>query len=113
MMMQKLLPPRMDGENYVSFNGLDEETKRKAYKHQNWYAEKVKQIQVLGFNNINCEYEIGLAQKWSFREFMCQQPTSSNAIPINVDNGGILRIPRHRHCASHISKWAKGSKHVE
>jgi hypothetical protein len=88
MMMQKLLPPRMEGEYYVSFNGLDEETKRKAYKHQNWYAEKVKQIQVSGFNNIDRKYEIGLAQKWSFREYMRQQPTSSKTIPIDVDNGG-------------------------
>jgi hypothetical protein len=88
MTMQKLLPPRTDGEYYVSFNGLDEEMKRNAYKHQNWYAKKVKQIQVLGFNNIDHEYEIGLAQKWSFREFMCQQPTSSNTIPIDVNNGG-------------------------
>jgi hypothetical protein len=66
MMMQMLLPPRTEGEYYVSFNGLDEETKCKAYKHQNWYVEKVKQIQVLGFNNIDRKYEIGLAQKWSF-----------------------------------------------
>jgi hypothetical protein len=69
-MMKKLLPPQTEGEYYVSFNGLDEEMKRKAYKHQNWYAEKVKQIQVSGFNNIDREYEIGLAQRWSFREFI-------------------------------------------
>jgi hypothetical protein len=67
---EKLLPPRTAGEYYVSFNGLDKETKRKAYKHQNWYVEKVKQIQVSGFNNIDHEYEIGLAQRWSFRDFM-------------------------------------------
>jgi hypothetical protein len=66
IMMQKLLPPRLEGEYYISFHGLDEEMKRKAYKHQNWYAEKVNQIQVLGFDNIDREYEIGLAQKWSF-----------------------------------------------
>jgi hypothetical protein len=69
-MKKKILPPRTEGEYYVSFNGLDEEMKWKAYKHQNWYAEKVKQIQVSGFNNIDCKYEIGLAQRWSFREFM-------------------------------------------
>jgi hypothetical protein len=39
IMMQKLLPPWPEGEYYVSFHGLDEETKRKAYKHQNWYAD--------------------------------------------------------------------------
>jgi hypothetical protein len=69
-MMKKLLPPQTEGEYYVSFNGLDEETKQKAYKHQNWYAEKVKQIQVSSFKNIDREYEIGLAQRWSFREFI-------------------------------------------
>jgi hypothetical protein len=26
---------------------------------------------------------------------------------------GILWIPRHCLCASHVGKWAKGSKHVE
>jgi hypothetical protein len=41
MMRKKFLPPRTEGEYYVSFNGLDKETKRKAYKHQNWYAENV------------------------------------------------------------------------
>jgi hypothetical protein len=35
----------------------------KAYKHQNWYAEKVNQIQVSHFNNIDREYEIVLTQK--------------------------------------------------
>jgi hypothetical protein len=109
MMMQKLLPPRTEGEYYVSFNGLDEETKRKAYKHQNWYAEKVKQIQVSGFNNIDCKYEIGLAQKWSFQEYMRQQPTSSKTIPIDVDNGGykkkgtkILVLPQYTIAAKQV-----------
>jgi hypothetical protein len=90
-MMQKLLPPWLEGEYYASFHGLDEETKQKANKHQNWYAEKVNQIQVLCFTNINHEYEIGLAQKWSFWEFMCQQPTSSKTIPIDVKNGGFKK----------------------
>jgi hypothetical protein len=36
MIMKKLLPPRTAGECYVSFNGLDKETKQKAYKHLNW-----------------------------------------------------------------------------
>jgi hypothetical protein len=31
-MMKKLLPPQTEGEYYVSFNGLDKEMKRKAYK---------------------------------------------------------------------------------
>jgi hypothetical protein len=109
MMMQKFLPPRMEGEYYVSFNGLDEEMKRKAYKHQNWYTEKVKHIQVSGFNNIDCEYEIGLAKKWSFQEFMCQQPTSPNTIPIDVNNIGykkkgtkILVLPQYTTAAKQV-----------
>jgi hypothetical protein len=108
-MKKKILPPQTEGEYYVSFNGLDEEMKRKAYKHQNWYAEKVKQIQVSGFNNIDREYEIGLAQRWSFREFMRQQPTSSKTIPIDVDNGGykkkgtkILVLPQYTIAAKQV-----------
>lgn len=33
LMMQKLLPPWAEGKYYVSFDWLEEETKKKAYKH--------------------------------------------------------------------------------
>jgi hypothetical protein len=32
----RLLPPKPEGEYYVSYLGLDEELKWKVYKHQNW-----------------------------------------------------------------------------
>jgi hypothetical protein len=102
MAMQKLLPPMAEGEYYVSYNGLDEDVKAKTYQHQNWYAKKVKMIQVSGFNNIDCHYQIGLAQQWSFREFMHEQSTSKTKIPIDINNGGykkrgtkILVLPQY------------------
>ncbi len=61
MAMQNLLPPMVEGEYYVSYNGLDEDVKAKTYKHQNWYAKKVNMIQVSGFNNIDHHYQIELA----------------------------------------------------
>jgi hypothetical protein len=48
MAMQKLLPQKAEGEYYVNYNGLDKEIKAMTYKHQNWYAKKVKMIQVSG-----------------------------------------------------------------
>jgi hypothetical protein len=63
----------------------------------------------LDFNNIDREYEIGLAQKWCFREFMRQQPTTSKTIPINVKNGGfkkkgtkILVLPQYTIVAKQV-----------
>jgi hypothetical protein len=39
--LEKLLPPKLEGEYYVSYSGLDDELKRKVYNHQNWYKKKV------------------------------------------------------------------------
>jgi hypothetical protein len=94
-----------------AFMGWTRKQSEYAYKHQNWYTEKVNQIQVLGFNNIDRKYEIGLAQKWSFQEFMHQQPTSSKTIPIDVKNGGfkkkgtkILVLPQYTIAAKQCMK---------
>jgi hypothetical protein len=107
-MMQKLLPPRVEGKYYVSFDGLEDETK-KAYRHQNWYTQLVKQIQVSGFNNVDQKYEIGLAQQWSFQEYMHQQSMSSTTTPMDVDNGGckkkgtkILVLPKYTIAAQKV-----------
>ena len=51
--LEKLLPPKPEGEYYVSYSGLDEELKWKVYKHQNWYKKKVEIVPVSGFNNID------------------------------------------------------------
>ena len=60
-------------------------------------------------DNINHDYEIGLAQRWSFQEFMRQRPTSSKTIPIDVDNGGykkkgtkILVLPQYTIAAKQV-----------
>jgi hypothetical protein len=51
--LARLLPPKPEGEYYVSYLGLDEELKQKVYKHQNWYKKKVEIVPVSGFNNID------------------------------------------------------------
>jgi hypothetical protein len=86
----------------VSYTGLEDDVKRKVYKHQNWYLTKVKIIQVPGFRNIDHKYEIGMNKTWSFREFMHEQPNSSMKVPIDVDKGGfkirgtkIMVMPGH------------------
>jgi hypothetical protein len=58
--LQWLLPPQVAGEYYVSCTGLEDDVKRKVYKHQNWYLVKVKIIQVPGFRNVDHKYEIGM-----------------------------------------------------
>jgi hypothetical protein len=84
----RLLPPKPEGEYYVSYLGLDEELKWKVYKHQNWYKKKVEILPVSGFNNIDQHHDIGMNKTWSFREYMCEQPNSSTMVPIDVKNGG-------------------------
>ncbi len=44
----------------MSCTGLEDDVKRKVYKHQNWYLVKVKIIQVPGFRNVDHKYEIGM-----------------------------------------------------
>ena len=90
-MMKKLLPLQVEGEYYVSFKGLDDGAKFKAYQHQNWYTHKVQRILISDFKNIDQKYDIGLADFWSFREFMKLQPTRTTKIPIDVDNGGFVK----------------------
>jgi hypothetical protein len=53
----RLLPPKPEEEYYVSYLGLDEELKRKVYKHQNWYKKNVEIVPVSGFNNINRQHD--------------------------------------------------------
>jgi hypothetical protein len=101
--LARLLPPKPEGEYYVSYSGLDDELKRKVYKHQNWYKKTVEIVPVSGFNNIDRQHDIGMNKTWSFREFMCEQPSSSTTVPIDVDNGGfkvkgtkILVLPKFK-----------------
>jgi hypothetical protein len=89
--MKKLLPPQVEGEYYVSFNGLDDDLKYKTYQHQNWYTHKVEWISISDFKNIDWKYKVGLKDDWSFREFMKLQPTRTKTIPIDVDNGGFIK----------------------
>jgi hypothetical protein len=90
-MMKKLLPPQAEGEYYVSFQGLDDYAKHKTYQHQNWYTHRVKRISISDFQNINRKYNVGLSNDWSFREFMKLQPMQKTTIPIDVDNGGLIK----------------------
>jgi hypothetical protein len=99
----KLYPPQPEGVYYVSYTNLDEDVKRKVYKHNNWHSKKIKVISIPGFNNIDRLYDIGLEKKWSLRDFMWEQPTSTITVPIDVDNGGyktkgtkILVLPKYQ-----------------
>ena len=101
--LAKLLPPKPEGEYYVSYSGLDDELKRKVYNHQNWYKKKVEIFPVSGFNNIDRQYEIGMNKTWSLRDFIREQPTCSMTVPIDVENGGfkvkgtkILVLPKYK-----------------
>ena len=101
--LEKLLPPKPEGEYYVSYLGLDDELKRKVYNHQNWYKKKVEIVPVSGFNNIDRQYEIGMNKTWSFRDFIREQPTCPMTVPIDVENGGfkvkgtkILVLPKYK-----------------
>jgi hypothetical protein len=62
----RLLPPKPEEEYYISYLDLDEELKRKVYKHQNWYKKKVEIVPVSGFNNIDQQHDIGMNKTWSF-----------------------------------------------
>jgi hypothetical protein len=86
--LEKLLPPKPEGEYYVSYSGLDNKLKQKVYNHQNWYKKKVEIVPVSGFNNIDRQYEIGMNKTWSFRDFIREQPTCPMTVPIDVENGG-------------------------
>jgi hypothetical protein len=99
----RLLPPKLEGEYYVSYSGLDNELKWKVYNHQNWYKKKVETVLVSGFKNIDRKYEISMNKTWSFRDFMREQPTHSMTVPIDVENGGfkvkgtkILVLPNYK-----------------
>jgi hypothetical protein len=83
-----LLPPNKEGEYYVSFSKLDDELKRKVYKHHNAYMKRVATVKVSGFNNIDQQHDIGKGNTWSFREFMIEQPYRTTKVPIDIDNGG-------------------------
>jgi hypothetical protein len=72
--MNVLLPPNKEGEYYVSFSKLDDELKRKVYKHHNAYMKWVATVKVSGFNNIDQQHDIGKGNTWSFRKFMIEQP---------------------------------------
>ncbi len=52
------------------------------------YKKKVEIVLVSGFNNIDWQYEIGMNKTWSFRDFICEQPTCPIMVPIDVENGG-------------------------
>jgi hypothetical protein len=49
----RLLPPKPEGEYYISYSGFDEALKQKVFKHQNWYKKNVEIVPVSGFNNID------------------------------------------------------------
>lgn len=73
----ELLPPQTSGEYYVSFLGITDEVKCKVYKHLNWWMKNVNVVPVLGFNNINKRYEVGLNKPWSLHAFMTDQLTAN------------------------------------
>jgi hypothetical protein len=54
-----LLPPNKEGKYYVSFSKLDDELKRKVYKHHNAYMEWVATVKGSGFNNIDQQHDMG------------------------------------------------------
>ena len=78
------------------------------YNHQNWHKKKVEIVPVSGFNNIDRQHETGMNKTWSFREFMCEQPSSSTTVPIDIENGGFevkgaktLVLPKFKKDAQH------------
>jgi hypothetical protein len=48
----------------------------------------VKVLPVLGFNNINKHYDVGLSKPWSLCEFITDRLTAEKTVPIDMDNGG-------------------------
>jgi hypothetical protein len=102
-------PPQPKGIYYVSYTNLDEDIKQKVYKHKNWHLKKIKVIPIPGFHNIDRPYDIGLKKMWSLHDFMWEQPTRTETVPIDVDNGGcklkgtkILVLPKHHEMAQQM-----------
>jgi hypothetical protein len=107
--LNALLPPNKEGEYYVSFSKLDDELKRKVYKHHNAYMKRVARVKVSGFNNIDQQHDIGKGNTWSFPEFMIEQPYRTTKVPIDVDNCGfkvkgtkIMVLPEYKKQAQEL-----------
>jgi hypothetical protein len=90
---------------------LDEDVKRKVYKHSNWHSKKIKVILIPKFNNIDQLYDIGLNKKWLLQDFMWEQPTNMRIVSFDIDNGGykmkgtkILVLPKHHAMAKKTFK---------